>query len=357
MKFEIKWKYSLENGGGVKIHKQTIKLNSDLPKGKVEMPSFCMGVYIANLFNACKVDSPINDYLNTEAYTEWQNIVGETYQNLNKGDNNVKYILYDSIAYPAFCIFNNIRTMLEEISDDGSYINRIFSRSTREILGELVYDLSRASNDFMEVVQSCIDEYIEQFNELMIMSREEFNDDYYEKLCKCLRKYNESEMIKQYLAKQEEKGRCFATFIEDETNNKYISFSGFVDAIDSNIITWLNRNKKESSSFVEVATAICSSMGAEFVPINFQTRRYLCVNYSPFTVEQWLSLDDIIRYNLKGMKKYYSCCERKIFGRFKDKTPNGKLYVKMKICGECSLGLYYQCRNGNSIVLYDGLEC
>ena len=356
--FEIAWRYLLENNGEEKVFTQKIKLKKEQSTVKVETPSLCMGMHIANLYSACKVDSEIPGYQDSPAYREWSNIVGRNYLRLNNKKSRAANMLFDSIAYPAFCIFKNVSTMLEEIGG-GIENAKWFSQCTHRILGDLTdgnFTIDQA--DFEEKVQECINKYLVQYNNLLMSSRGKFNKEFYDRLCECLREYNESKLIGEYLAKQEEKGRCFATFIEDETNKKYIAFSGFVDAEDDKILKWLNRSKKESEEFVKIAKAICFSMDkAEFVPTNLATRRYYCEKYSPFTVIQGPSLNDAIDNNLKSMRRYYSCCERKIFGRFKDKTPNGKLYVKLKICGECSLGLYYQYSKGSKIDLFDSLEC
>ena len=361
MKFNITWNYPIisrqhdETVVQIKDVSQTIKIKIANPKNSVEMPSFCMGMYITNLYNACKVDLDCENYLSSQAFKQWRKIVGEPYFAINKWEVNYKQILFDSMTYPAFCIFKNVRTMLAEICHqvhDGESVNS--SACTRKILGNEL--LSRITRDNLveqvETIQKCIDNYVKDYNELLKLSLNYFDDDIYKKLCECLEKYSDSKLAKQYLAPKEQKGRCFATFI-DTNKNKYISFSGFVDAKDKKILRWLG---VQVSDFVRVAEEICTSLHAEFVPINLQTRRYCCEDDMHVFARPSTSLNDIIDFDLRELKGYYSCCERKIFGYFEDKTPNGTLYVKMKICGECSLGLAYQ-RERSEIVLYDGLEC
>ena len=248
--------------------------------------------------------------------------------------------------------------MLEEIY--GVTTNRAsksWGQCTKNILGEnFLGEINRGTFHFQtNEVQSSIDNYIAEYNNFLMSFKGDFDKDFYENLCNCLRKYGDNDLIKPYLASINEKNRCFATFIEDKTNKKYISLSGFLDAKDLKILQWLGRNAL--NNFLNVAYQICVSMGAKYIPINLQTRRYFCDSCLPINVIQAQSLDDIINLDLEIQKKYYSCCERKIFGYFNDNTPNGKLYVKMKICGECILGLCFQMRGGNIIILYDGLEC
>lgn len=354
MNFKINWKYPLSDNMDGEIFTQIIKLDR---KGKVvDMPLKNVGMHIANLYSACRVDQNINGYRESQAYSEWKTIVGDAYWELNNVEKNEKFILFDSITYPAFCIYKNICTMLEEIAKITiNHAPKNWSQCTKDILGiEMLNDFTYEVVQYQEdEIQARIDNYIEKYNQLLMLSQRDFDDDFYWRLCECLKNYKGSKLIEEYLSRQKNKGRCFATFIEDITHNKYISFSGLVDAEDKTILKWLGKGEKK---FVEVARQICSYMGAEFVPINLQTRRYY-IEHSSGIVRQSLSLGEMISVKIYINKDDYSCCERKIFGHFNDNTPNGALYVKMKLCEKCDLGLKYQKINGSQIKLYDGLEC
>lgn len=354
MDFKINWKYLLSNNPNGEIFTQIVQLNQ---KGKiVDMPLKYVGMHIANLYNACRVDRDIDGYRGSQAFAEWKNIVGDSYLEANNVEKNAKLILFDSITYSAFCIYKNICAMLEEIAGvTVDHTRKNWSQCTKDILG--VEMLGRVTYEAFQYkkdeIQAHIDNYIEKYNELLLLLQSDFGDGFYWMLCDCLKKYTNSKLIKEYLSRQKNKGRCFATFIEGVTQNKYISFSGLVDAEDPMILKWLGKGPEP---FVDVAKQICASMNAKFVPINLQTRRYH-IEHSSNAVQQSLSLGDMIGLNIYINKDDYSCCERKIFGYFNDNTPHGALYVKMKLCEKCDLGLEYQKKNGSKIVLYDGLEC
>lgn len=353
MEILIKWEYLNKQNERV-VFPQICNFERGIRTGNVKMPPFCAGMYISNLFGACKVEEEAEGYLDSSAYTEWEKIVGNNYIEANRGEKNVKFILYDSVSYPAYCIFKDIRTMLEDVGGVEN-TDREMSECTKRILGEDYLILrSLPDDELAKYIQRYIDSYMREYNTLLTASKGEYGTDYYVSLCNCLKKYKGSELIGQYLSENGKKARCFATFIKDETDEKYISFSGFLDARDWKIISWL---QEKLQPFTFVAEEICYSMNATFVPINLQTKTYRISGYNPIAVVQSLSLDEVIDINLRSMKKYYSCCERKIFGFFGDNVPDGKLYVKMKICGECDLGLLYQSLNGSKIKLYDGLMC
>lgn len=351
MEFYINWRYPLTDNNDEGIYTQILTLNG---KGKVDdTPLKYVGMDITNLYNACKVNWDTAGYSDSKAYFEWIKIVGrKAYLQVNHIEKYEKSMLFDSITYTAYCVYKNVRTMLEEVVGNGfERFPEDLSECTKNILGEFNNDTILRPDE----IQTRIDKYIEDYNKLAMSFRGNFDREFYDGLANCLKKYNENRLIAQYLSSRNEKGRCFATYIKDATQEKYISLSGFCDAQDNKILNWLGEEVKQD--FLDILEEISNSMGAKYIPINLQTRRYGCDRYHPINVVQSSSLDDIIDLQIKNQKKYYACCERKIFGYFNDNTPSGKLYVKMKICGECILGLCYQMKNGEVITLFDGLEC
>lgn len=367
MEFNINWAYpTLERAFA--LFPQTCKLNDSERRSKVNMPSFCAGVYISNLINACYTNRIFYENFEQliELHTVWWQIAGRKYSMLNYkrvADFWVEQcIISDAMAFPAFCIFKNIRSTLQEIALY-SYAEtnelRQWSHCSKEVLGDET--LARLSNISFEekrnLIQSSIDNYIIKYNDLLQSSTSNSGEDFYRKLVDCLKTYNneENDFIDSYLA--DKNGRCIATFIERDNDHKYIAFSGFFDAEDARILHW--KGAYCPDEFVKTAYEICASLGATFVSINLNTKRYIIQNTSPFNIQKGLSIDDLIRgcYNFSHWKKYYSCCERKIFGHFNDNTPNGTLYVKFLLCRECLLGLQYQLNNGHQIMLQEGLMC
>ena len=76
MDFKINWKYPSNDNPNGSIFTQIVKLNS---QGKVVyMPLQYVGMYIANLCSACKVDSNIVGYNDSMAFLKWGKIVGKT---------------------------------------------------------------------------------------------------------------------------------------------------------------------------------------------------------------------------------------------------------------------------------------
>ena len=350
MEFYIKWEYPLRDNER-KIFTQILKLKRN---NKVaDSPLKYVGMYIANLYNACNVDRDIRGYRDSRAFLEWKSIVGDKgYFQANNAEKYEKYILFDSITYLAYCVYKNTRSMIEEVvGRDLQEPQEPWSESTKKILGEYQYETFISP----DIVQSCINRYVENCNKLIISLKGNFDREFYDELNNCLKIYHDNDLIKPYLSSINEPGRCFATFIEEATQKKYISLSGYLDAQDGKILKWLDRSAIKA--FLDIIVDIKNSTGAEYVPINLNTRRYICSKYRPIEVVQSTSLNDIIDMGINNQKGYYSCCERKIFGHFNDNTPNGKLYVKLRICGECILGLCYQMKNGTVITLYDGLEC
>ncbi len=366
MVFEIKWRYPIERNE-YETFTQACELNLENTTGraKVNMPSDYAGVYISNLINACNVDEIIKGYWDSRAYAIWSKIAGREYIEQNHMDGNENYILYDSMAFPAFCIVKNIQTALSEL--DKCLTNRgniILSDCSYEILGQDIIKMLNNRELTLEnmqnyewQVQDGIDNYVEKYNRLLMSAQRAKDDRFYSDLCDCLKTYDNGKrrLIKQYL--KQKGGRCFATFIRQCDGWKFIAFSGFNDVDNKRILTWLKKTKSER--FVAVAKSICHTMKAVFVPTNLETRRYHVKSPLPFYIEQGLSIDDLINlnYNANDYKEHYSCCERKIFGNFSDQTPDGTLYVKMKVCSECGLGLIYQWGAGGKVILKDGLKC
>ncbi|MDE5765913.1 MAG: hypothetical protein K2I17_01945 [Clostridia bacterium] len=367
MTFDIKWRF-LNEGNEDTFFSQVCELNlDDERRGVVVTPSYCAGIYISNLINACNVEEIIEGYRNSEAFRIWAGMTGREYIIQNNVDEHEKYILYDSMAFPAFCILKNVRTMLTELNKHMQ--NRNYWRWSPCSIAVLRYDrdMIHALNvhelnfenirEYESRIQNCIDYYVEKYNRLLTSAYRGKDNNFYSELCDCLKTYNNGKrrLIKEYL--NEKGGRCFATFIRKYDGQKYISFSGFFDAEDNIILNWLGR--PAPMPFVAIAKSICASLNAIFVPINLYTRRYKVKSPLPFYIEQWLSINDLIvhGYKAKNYKDYYSCCERKIFGYFNDRTPDGTLYVKMKVCSECGLGLIYQWSKGHCIILRDGLNC
>ncbi len=356
LEFAINWKYprfsDRGNGGGIAVEVAAQKLflrpNAAHP---LDGSRESYGVYISNILSACRVDEEVEGF--DDSLSHWKSIVPASYSRLN-GDREPQYVLSDAAAFPAFCIFKNVCKMLEYIGKkhpDGEG-NNVCSEAY-EILREDVRTFSRSPEEYAQQIQSRIDEYVSLYNEFLMASAQTRGESYYALLLEVLKQYcKSSRLIADYLKK--EHGRCFATFIENATHKKYISFSGFFDTFDPDILRWLGQPRSE---FVRIAADICFLMNATFVPTTGEVRRYHLVP-SPFGVLSGRSLSAVIAAGLpKDARRHYSCCERKIFAHFRDDTPDGSLYVKMKLCAECELGFAYQCRNGKKLRLHDGLEC
>ncbi|MDE7439853.1 MAG: hypothetical protein K2N23_05040 [Clostridia bacterium] len=365
MKFEINWPYPIINGGNAEFT-QKYSLSVNEKQSYVRAPYFCAGVYISNLINACNVDKEVGGYPDSEAYSAWRAINGDGYLARNYFEGNRNFILYDSMAFPAFCIHKNIKTMLKEVGNGLVQGNlNDLCKCTKDLLDEQTVNILKDNpNDEtkQEIIQSCIDAYITPYYKLLTSSINDKGKEFYNSLRDCLEKYNDDKhkLIKEYLSVENKDARCFATFIKKADHAKYVSFSGSVDAKNYDILKWLGKNSPEN--FVYVAEKICAALKAKFVPINLNTRKYFTYDYSdPISLDsiyQDKSIKDLIDNNVENkVIGEYSCCERKIFGEFNDNTPDGSLYVKFKICAECDLGLNYQRRNGNTIILYDGLRC
>lgn len=392
MKFTIDWSY-LGRDGSAKSYRQKYYLSIDKKYCYVQAPPFCAGAYISNLINACNIGNVINGerenneglngYLESVAYSAWRSILGDRqfgrrhlYNERREFDERdtdgfitqrraatADFMLYDSMAFPAFCIFSNIKTMLKDagyclIKSDW----RGWSDCSKAMLGEQTIGMLENQDDrnglsHFEIIQSAINEYISDYNKLLMSSTGDRGIEFYNSLRACLEKYNDGrhKLIEEYLATKNKHIRCFATFIRQSDGKKFIAFSGSLDVKHPRILSWLGRSKPKD--FVCVAEEICSALNnAELVPLNLQTRKYYIIDYSTGSIGQDMSIDDLINNNIdNAIVGEYSCCERKIFGGFDDHTPNGTLYVKLPICERCALGLKYQLSNGVNITLYDGL--
>ena len=342
MKLLLKWKYNIKNEE--KTFKQKIYIGRS-----VNRPYFCGGIHIVNLYNACYANGILT--FSGDVPKALASILDENYF-LNNGNNFGKFCaISDILGYTAKLAFNKIIDECKKIIKRGinekiTFLNNLCSRD----------------DDF----QSAIDEYLEGFNFLfnkyidcLHKKDNNFGVDFYELLISVLHNYDDGNrlLIKKYL--QEEKGRCFATFIKAETSEKYIAFSGFVDCEDLKILQWLD-SKREP--FVDVARCICNDCNAVFVQTNKDIALFDCDGYSRLICNYCNKIyikktlgDMISRQEPNESKDKYACCERKIFGYFNNATPSGDLFVKIKMCCECCKGYRYQVRQGAVINVFDGL--
>lgn len=374
MNFFINWAYPSDD----KTNTFPQKYYLYEKKGYVRAPTFCAGMYITNLIGACGIgnETKINNgvgYLESEAYSLWRSIVdsgngderrenfyidNEKIANREESGLAAHYILYDSLGFLAYCISSNIKTTLKDVGRSLVKENwNEWSDCSRAVLGEqalmALQETADNNREYKDIVQSSIDGYTKDFNDLLMSSMGDPGSDFYHRLCACLRAYNDGHhrLIEQYLSLGRN-GRCFATFISQGNNEKYVSFSGgTVDVCDPRILQWLRIGRP---GFVDIAQQICSSLYATFVPLNLSTRWYM-KNYNVVVPAE--SIADKIEQGADGsVVENFSCCERKIFGFFRDDPPDGALYVKFRLCDECKLGLEYQ-RRGHNIILYQGLGC
>lgn len=369
--FIIKWIY-YTNEGEEGYFSQAFRFNE---KGNVIPPAFCGGAYIASLYGACKIDElddRISRFRESVAWTAWLEKTSALYRRLNVEDENrqgekEKYILFDSVAYVAFVIFGRIREFLKTV------VNRPNDIENTEVYKYCTRAKISVETNTQDAMNECLENYMRQYHKMLKSLCSELSDmrpryggeeetNFYEELKECLKEYCPRRISKEYLT---EKGRCFAAFVNDN-HEKFVTLSGFWDTAHdgeegAKILKWLGtdgQKQKECAEFSRAVETISRSLGATYVHSNLQTSVYgLAIDSDCARVFRRQSLGDVIaeRLSATDFKKYFSCCERKIFGYFHDATPDGNLYVKFEMCGKCLRGLWYQHSCGSRICVHDGL--
>jgi len=318
MNLTIKWPYIIKN----EHRSYEVKINTNMiTDDDYDVPFLLSNLYAAVFANNINFDNkPIeelcNEYFKSVYFSSKTNIFSKICK------------LSELISYIPFLIINNIK-------DKRNYV---------------LYD----SNNIM--CQPNLDAYIKEYTDLFssyvtFLKNNEESENLYKKLTECLKKYKSSDkLLKKYLIKRG--GKCFATFICNK--GKYIAFSGMVD-FDYHILN--SYLKKDNSDHIKIFKSICNDLGAYFVQTELRDCLYeLC--HCCLKPNIYMTLDDAIirQKSYEFIGDNFSCCERKIFGYFDNKTPDGQLYVKFKMCNRCELGLYYQSyKNNSSIQVFDGL--
>ncbi len=359
MEFYLNWQYLR---GDEHILSQPIRVTvNEAANGRnkvdITVPERGMGEYIANLYCACAVDKleeALIGYRASEAFAIWSEIAGDPYMRVNNRPENVKYIFSDCVIFLAFCIEKRVKTMLKEVFRGG---RRPYSPDTSAHFPELA---DREHGLTPPEIQKAIDNYVQDYNELLFAlldgvqnAPQPFDGAFYAKLCEQLKKYPDKKMFRAFIGDGNQGNRCIATFLDLNSNQNYVALSGFLDTNCKIILKWMG--KEEQTGFIDAVQKICSTLHAVHVPPNLGIPQYRIDNASE--IVPGLSLGDVIAWNLPNSERgHYSCCERKILGSLGAGVKTGRLFVKFKMCGECSLAVLWERKYQRShIDVHDGL--
>ena len=149
-----------------------------------------------------------------------------------------------------------------------------------------------------------------------------------------------------------EHARCVAIYVfDEETSCKgYLTFSGFLDCSDLNILNVVCKTNAPKADLINTISQIATNLQLELVATNPNIR--LC-GIERNQLQEIANLGDEINYqniptnnnaqlDVKRIKNDYSCCERKIFTKFDSGYKHGTLFVKFAPCEKCQLAILYE---------------
>ena len=190
----------------------------------------------------------------------------------------------------------------------------------------------------------------------------------------------DSKLLPEYLSEDlnDRKARCVAAYIFDQQHNfkdGYISFSGYNECEDTNIINSVVKDPKHrrvNIIFIQKLLDISKQLNLLLVIANSEICTYRLkngTNTAELDISSNLQLELAQRRkSIDKIKAQYACCERKIFTAFYHNNalnclPHkiapyhsvqyypGTLYVKYTPCPECALGIAYEHQKHHSFLL------
>lgn len=255
-------------------------------------------------------------------------------------------LFYDVLSFLSFNSTFRILSFINKFRNE--ILNNDFDSLNKNLISysDIFHDKILSFDSLQEQINRCC----KKINTLLIRASYKhhfstqyskiFFDEIFEEITKIKHK-----LIKPYL---KSKGRCFAVFIDNENKNKYITFSGLLDVEDNKIITKLNLGI--NPQFIHILKHLAHKSNSILIQSSLNISRYILIssNKKPYmeyqvfkTFDEALSTDSI-----ENIKQKYSCCERKIFAYFANKTPSGTLHIKFQPCSECYMGIAFQIKNG-----------
>ena len=179
-----------------------------------------------------------------------------------------------------------------------------------------------------------------------------------------------SKLLPKYISNDIDDKKCVAVYVFDKKHigkKGYIAFSGFNDCEDLNILNQLDI-KNPNNIFIKKMVDISEILEYALVIVNQDVTLYT-VNYPDSNkIVPKVKISNLIG-NSKIDKPQFSCCERKIFTAFDDKSPfvhfpvyyNGKhpsgyhvgnLYISKEPCPKCVLAIQYEQNQGHNFKVF-----
>lgn len=325
-----------------------------------DYPCLYYGCYLFNILNA-KYIFGLMDLNKTVFNKHFNEILAPTVKTIypalipDSDIDNLSFatsvtIFYDILGFIFFSYTYRVISLIKRISSKYNSLNKSQKENYLQTLLLKYQDIlpdSKCSN--IKNLQSAIQQ---RTNDINLLSSKAFESNalednvFFENVLNELMKIKGSKLVQQYCQYSTDgmpSGRCFAT-LEDKEKKKYISFSGFFDTEEKRIVDVLNEingRKTYPSSFLESIEKLTREINVALIKTSEGVKKYK-VNDSG-TILPSTSIKDLINHKsfTKASKREYSCCERKIFSYFLDKT-EGLLFIKMEPCAECYLGIKYQ---------------
>ena len=154
--------------------------------------------------------------------------------------------------------------------------------------------------------------------------------------------------------KQQEReyARCVAVYVFDEENayRGYLTFSGFLDCNDLDILNAVCNTSTPKLELIETISKIATSLRLELVTTNPNIRLFGIENNRLQEIANLgkeinyrnIPLSNNAKLDIERIKGDYSCCERKIFTKFDSEYRHGTLFVKFAPCEKCQLATLYE---------------
>ncbi len=291
-----------------------------------------------------------NEYVNSKYNEELSHL--QSINNIGKNiDSEPISLFYDILGYLSFCTMHRILSFINKfhkniLSDDFIEINENI-RSFKDIFPSNINSIDDIHIHIINYT-SKINILLEKTNNkdhLDTNSCKTFFDEIFDMIKGLNGKY-----IKDY---RKSKGRCFAVFVDKETSDKYISFSGYLDSEDTAINMSLGLDP--NPEFITKLKKLASESGSMLIQTSKNVKRYGLVKYKENPYVKFKKLETLGTIlsrntsNIDEIKGKHACCERKIFAYFNDKTPDGRLHIKFQPCSECYLGIGFQLQEGSNI--------
>ena len=277
-------------------------------------------------------------------------------------------VVYEALAKLAFVIYNQTAYCIKCIRDNKYRNSKIFKKLYSFMCMCTGHVENNANNFNPNICMEYMFDALKKLNRLINCEFLAYNHgEIITNLINIINEYSNddsktAELMSCYQFEYSQR-RCVAAYIffnpQIYNNNiikGYIAFSGYNDCESIELYESINKDKNEISfpfEFLNKIKEIARTMQMKLITTNEDIQVHK-VDYSTNEICVYTTLKNEITKGNRGseLRKYFSCCERKIFTEFYNTNPtfisdkfgyyHGTLHVKFPPCELCDLSVLYE---------------